>query len=129
MTLQTLGCIFIAIGILAVIVVMIGVVWIWPRGEGVDWQEESEVNSCLPRQAYRPGPGWQYLGPAVYEHRSGVRIHTCGMARLPGGETVWGNAYPMSAVLRRFVRATGGNTKRGTMAWALQLDAGTLPVG
>lgn len=70
-------------------------------------------------------PGWKRAGAApVYDHESGVRVHTTGLCRLPGGEFVWGNLWPESQRLDRFVRIHGGNRKRGAMAWALDVFTG-----
>lgn len=67
----------------------------------------------------RPGPGWRNLGSAVWEHDSGIRIHSYGLCRLNNGQFVIGSSWPESRVVSRFVQINGGNRKRGVMAWAL----------
>jgi len=69
---------------------------------------------------YRPGPGWQRAGTApVYEHSSGLRVHTGGLVRLPNGHIVNGYLWPESSRFWRAVRICGGNQRRGAMVWAL----------
>ena len=67
----------------------------------------------------RPGLGWEHVGGAVWDHATGVRIHTSGMCRLPSGEYVVGTEWPTIQRLGRMVRINGGNRRRGVMAWAL----------
>jgi hypothetical protein len=69
----------------------------------------------------RPGPGWKYLGSAVWEHTSGTRIAVGGMVRLPNMEFVSGNKWPNYADMGRCIKVNGGNRKRGIMTWALNL--------
>jgi len=66
-----------------------------------------------------PGNGWTHLGSAVYEHTSGLRVHTQGLLRFPSGETKTGSVWPESKTLEKFVRICGGSRKRGVMVWAL----------
>jgi len=70
----------------------------------------------------RPGSGWKQLGGAVWEHKTGIRIHWSGdLVRLPGGvpeNVAHFDGYGNSG-LRMLVKINGGNKKRGMMAWAL----------
>jgi hypothetical protein len=69
----------------------------------------------------RPGAGWRHVGGACYDH-SEVRIHLGGLARFHlSGNVVDGNRWPESQHLRFAIRMCGGNQKRGTMVWALNL--------
>ena len=63
-------------------------------------------------------PGWKHVAGAVYDHESGVRVHTAGLVRLPSGEMFWGGSWPESQVFDRYVRICGGSRRRGAMAWA-----------
>lgn len=69
----------------------------------------------------KPGPGWEKVGPSVYDHPSGLRIHVGGYCLMPQGEFISGNAWPQSSVMDRFIRIAGGNRRRGVMMWALSL--------
>lgn len=63
--------------------------------------------------------GWKQVGPSVWDHTSGVRIHAAGLVRMVSGQVVYGNKWPESRYLDRAIRINGGNRKRGVMAWAL----------
>jgi hypothetical protein len=67
----------------------------------------------------KPGPGWKYVGSAVWDHKSGLRLHIMGLCRLPNGEEVNGFRWPESRELDRWIRIAGGNRRRGAMLWAL----------
>lgn len=68
----------------------------------------------------RPGPGWTRLGGAVWEHNSGVRIHTGGqLVRTAAGRVLAYWTY--SDDIHSHVKICGGNVKRGLMAWALSV--------
>lgn len=63
----------------------------------------------------RPGLGWKRLSGSVWEHSSGIRIHTYGIARLPDGRGAsWTSEEEWAAK-----RQQGYNTKRALMVWAL----------
>lgn len=65
---------------------------------------------------YKPGPGWKYLGSAVYE-KYNHRIHAGGfLIRFPNGSTIDFIDHKLS--IHRFIKVTGGNRKRGLMAFA-----------
>jgi hypothetical protein len=66
-------------------------------------------------------PGWKHVGGVVYDHWNGTRVHAAGLVRLPNGEIVWGSQWPECQSLDRFVRINGGNTRRGAMAWAMDV--------
>ncbi len=68
----------------------------------------------------RPGPGWKHLGCAVYEHSSGMRIHTHGLCRFRGGPFIDGTMWPEWQKLNMAIRVNGGNRRRGVMVWALE---------
>lgn len=68
-----------------------------------------------------PGPGWKPAGGAVFDHRSGIRVHVGGLCRLRNGTVVSGMMWPESRVFNWFVRVNGGNRKRGAMAWAIEV--------
>lgn len=66
----------------------------------------------------KPGPGWSKLAPMVWEHTSGVRIHTSGLVRLPNREHVFAQNDPHWRDAELAKRQQGGN-RRGLMVWAL----------
>lgn len=67
----------------------------------------------------RPGRGWSHVAGSVWEHTdSALRLHVGGVIRLPDGQCVSANEWPESLTVRWYVRANGGNRKRGLMAWA-----------
>ena len=68
----------------------------------------------------KPAPGWKHLGGSVWEHVSGIRLHTLGTARLPDGKFIDAGTYPESIRAQRAIRIAG-NRKRGLMIWALQV--------
>lgn len=73
------------------------------------------------RRKYRPGPGWSRTDGwcvAVWLHISGGRAHLGGLAVLATGEPVYGGAWPESERLEMYVRISGGNRRRGVLAWA-----------
>jgi hypothetical protein len=72
---------------------------------------------------YKPGLGWKIAGygPAVWDHTSGIRIHTYGICRFPDGRHVIGVNWPESREYYRHVKINGGNRRRGTMSWARSL--------
>jgi len=63
---------------------------------------------------YKPGNGWKHISGPVYEHESGVRIHTMGLIKFG----VNSHADSSTPEIRRYIRINGGNTKRGLMAYA-----------
>jgi len=80
------------------------------------------VGRLLDRDVMRPGDGWRHIGGPVWEHKSGARIHAMGVIRMPDKVTFrfMNNTDDCFEGLR-FVRANGGNMKRGMMAWARSL--------
>ena len=66
----------------------------------------------------RPGTGWRHVNGSVYDHQSGLRLHLLGVLRLSSGSIINGDMWPESRRVGWFVRANGGNRKRGLMAWA-----------
>lgn len=66
----------------------------------------------------RPGAGWKHVSGAVWDHESGLRLHTSGMLRTPGGEYISGNCWPETQVVSLATRITGSR-RRGLMLWAL----------
>ena len=69
----------------------------------------------------RPGNSWKHLGGPVWEHISGVRIHTMGVVRLPDMTFHSDCEWPICQESSLLIRINGGNKKRGLMAWALKL--------
>jgi hypothetical protein len=70
------------------------------------------LGSAFPR---KPGPGWKHVAGSVWEHVTGLRIHTLGLARLPDGKDArwnWSDEY-------QACRQQGHNVKRALMVWAL----------
>ncbi len=66
------------------------------------------------RQKYKPGPGWHYYGLVpVYEHETGVRVHSAGMYRTPTGDIT---EIPYSD-LSKYRRICAGKKNRAVMAW------------
>ena len=43
----------------------------------------SQISSKPIPETIKPGPGWKHLAGSVWEHRSGARVHTGGVIRLP----------------------------------------------
>jgi hypothetical protein len=73
----------------------------------------------LPR---KPGPGWKRLGPSVWEHSTGIRIHGLGAVRMPTGAFIFGDNHPWSRGYDLACRTQGRKT-RGIMVWALAMLA------
>ena len=73
----------------------------------------------LPQRVMRPGAGWRHLAGPVYEHKNGTRLHMLGLIKLPDGDFLYANKWPESKYAARFIRANGGNKRRGLMAWAM----------
>jgi len=71
------------------------------------------------RKILKPGPGWKHVGGPCWEHSNGVRIHPYGLVRLREGRVIVGTVWPESNNMDFFIKANGGNRKRGVMAWAL----------
>lgn len=71
------------------------------------------------RSQMRPGDGWRHVAGPVWEHASGVRVHSGGLAKFPDGRYLHANKWPECHDAYRMIRANGGNRKRGLMAWAL----------
>lgn len=82
----------------------------------------------MKRRQINPGPGWRHIGSATWEHATGLRCTVSGMARTADNRWFNGMAWPEAAVRDWFIRANGGNRKRGTLAWALN-TATTPPAG
>lgn len=57
----------------------------------------------------------------MYDHVSGIRVHTAGMCQMPDGQFVYGRSWPESRALDRAVAEQGGNRRRGVMVWAMRL--------
>lgn len=76
----------------------------------------------------KPGNGWHKVSQnaPVWEHKSGLRVHTFGLCRLPGSKRFLngGNVYPEIKLLDRAIREQGGNRRRGVMVWAMRLMGG-----
>lgn len=70
---------------------------------------------------YRPGKGWSHLAGAVYEHRTGIRIHLGGVIRL-SNKVVFMD-HQISKRFWLYKKITGGNRKRALMALAIALEA------
>ena len=39
----------------------------------------------------RPGSGWKHLAGPVWEHASGVRVHSGGLVKFPDGRSTFCN--------------------------------------
>ena len=42
----------------------------------------------------RPGSGWKHLAGPVWEHASGVRVHSGGLVKFPDGRYLLANKWP-----------------------------------
>lgn len=73
----------------------------------------------IARNEIKPGPGWKQLASDVWEHATGVRIHTGGLVRLESGRHIELMRFGEGERGNALIAANGGNTKRGLMAWAL----------
>jgi hypothetical protein len=72
----------------------------------------------------RPGNGWKaYTESPVWEHTSGIRVHTAGLLRLPDGTIINGEHWPECKTLWRAIREQGGTRRRGLMVWALAITS------
>jgi hypothetical protein len=61
--------------------------------------------------------GWSHINGPVWDHKNGTRIHvTASSVRLPDGATT--GVYADRARVNRLIKMTGGNRKRGVMAYA-----------
>ena len=80
----------------------------------------------------RPGPGWKdYELNPVWEHVSGLRVHSLGGVRFPDGEMQFADTPEKRSELNRAI-AEQGNPRRGLMVWGLAIlaerqRAGTAP--
>lgn len=83
----------------------------------------SEANVKVDRLVMRPGAGWKRVAGAVYDHESGIRMHTLGMCRLQNGVIVSDGDAEHYYLQHKMIRINGGNRKRGLMAWARSLAA------
>ena len=63
--------------------------------------------------------GWKKSGPCVWDHESGVRIHTGGIIKT-GSLVVYANNWPCSKRWDEWTRIVGGSRRRGLMAMALK---------
>lgn len=92
--------------------------------KGKPLAEERRGKIPLKRLVIRPGSGWHQIKGAVWEHISGIRIHcafplvrlsekqaSMSIHQAPGG----------SKLFWKLFRINGGNKKRATMAWALNV--------
>lgn len=64
-----------------------------------------------------PGKGWCHIAGPAWEHLSGLRIHTSGVARLPDKTHMYHN---WSGVYTEMIRQ-GLSNKRAVIVWALTL--------
>ncbi len=73
------------------------------------------------KRRIRPGDGWSVVPGCVqvFDHRSGMRLHTLGLLRLSDGSFVRPFEWPTSRLANLCIAACGGNKKRGLMAWAM----------
>ena len=88
-----------------------------------DQRSGHSLQRVVRRFPRRPGNGWKHLNGSVWEHATGIRIHTLGLARLPDGKSIswpWNDEYDAK-------RQQGYNTKRALMVWALTLIAPNAP--
>ena len=60
---------------------------------------------------------WKKLSNSVFEMTDGRRLHMFGTCRLPDGRIV----SAQYSDTWRFIKISGGNRKRGLMAWAQSL--------
>ena len=60
---------------------------------------------------------WKRFGP-VFEHESGMRVHTLGFLVFPSKQVLMGNQMPEYDRLNKAIKIQGGNRKRGLMLWA-----------
>lgn len=69
----------------------------------------------------RPGAGWVRCAPhvPVFDHASGIRIHTMGIVILPDGRRLSVVCHIKDMGLAQAVRQQGGNRRRGAMVWGL----------
>lgn len=73
----------------------------------------------------KPGPGWSRpsLNAPVWDHVSGLRVHSYGLVRMPDGSTTTAANDPC---FWRTIARQGGNRKRGVMVYALELVRGRM---
>lgn len=85
----------------------------------------SEATSAVVRRfPRRPGNGWKaYELAPVWEHASGIRIHSIGICRLADGTVINGEHWPECQTLLRAIREQGGTRRRGLMVWALAISS------
>jgi len=92
-----------------------------------DMNKQQEIPQAVQRPVdrlvMRPGAGWKYLGGGVWEYTNGTRVHLGGLIRLPDMNFKSLNNINDGVVGHFFIKANGGNRKRGLMAWAKALSA------
>ena len=62
---------------------------------------------------------WKKLSVCVYEHTSGVRVHTGGTIRKLDGTFISLGNIKQARQAEKFIRICGGNKKRGLMLMAV----------
>lgn len=62
---------------------------------------------------------WKKLNECVYEHTSGLRVHTGGTIRKLDGTFISLGNIKQARQAERFIRICGGNKKRGLMLMAV----------
>ena len=62
---------------------------------------------------------WKKLSVCVYEHTSGVRVHTGGTIRKLDGTFISLGNIKQARKAEKFIRICGGNKKRGLMLMAV----------
>jgi hypothetical protein len=93
-------------------------------GEQLETLIESEKLVAITK----PGPGWVLVGPAVWDHSSGLRVHSGGYC-IVDGEFRSGLCWPECQHLNKCVAVCGGNRRRGVMVWALGLNSTPATAG
>jgi hypothetical protein len=84
---------------------------------------ETPIGGCLKRRfPRRPGPGWKEY-EAVWEHASGIRVHSLGCCRLADGSIINGEHWPECLNLWEAIREQGNTRRRGLMVWALAIPS------
>lgn len=64
----------------------------------------------------------------MWEHTTGIRVHTSGLMRLSNGEFASANRWPESQESARYIKISGGNRRRGLMCWALAVQRNEGPL-
>ncbi len=66
--------------------------------------------------------GWSHISGSVYEHKTGLRIHLLGIAKMPNGTVVDWQRWDQFKGMMSALKIQGHNHRRAMMHWAIRLS-------